>query len=117
MFFSSHLLYEIEPITDQVAIIDQGAIIKTGSTDALREGVRRFVFVPKPDADIEHLSCILDANRKDQSLCLTVGQCNNDTRDSIKQMAETGIQELPMNLDEIFEAYVIGNRGREVASC
>jgi len=117
VFFSSHLLYEIEPITDRIAILDQGTIIKAGSTDALREAVRRFVFVPKPELDLKHLSGVLDANHQDQTLCLTVENCNDETREAIKQMAQTGVQELAQNLDEIFEAYVIGNRGQEVALC
>lgn len=117
VFFSSHLLYEIEPITDQVAILDQGTIIKTGTTEALREDVGRFVFIPKPNADFAHLSGILDANRKDQSLCLTVDHCDDEIRTAIQALAETGVQELSLNLDEIFEAYVIGNRGREGVSC
>jgi len=117
VFFSSHLLYEIEPITDQIAILDQGKIIKTGATDALREAVRRFVFVPKPDGDYRSLSGVLDANRKDQTLCLTVDHCDNETREAVKHVAQSGVQELSLNLDEIFEAYVIGNRGQEVAPC
>jgi len=117
VFFSSHLLYEIEPITDRIAILDQGAIIKTGSTDALREAVRRFVFVPTLEADFQHLSGVLDANRRDETLCLTVDHCDDDMRAAVRQMAQTGVQESALNLDEIFEAYVIGNRGREVASC
>jgi hypothetical protein len=32
-------------------------------------------------------------------------------------VAEDDMQEMGLNLDEIFEAYVIGNRGREVAPC
>jgi ABC-2 type transport system ATP-binding protein len=117
VFFSSHLLYEIEPITDQIAILDQGTIIKTGATDALHDAVRRFVFVPTPEANVQQLPGVLDAARKDQSLCLTVGDCDDDTCKAIMHMAQTGVQELPLNLDEIFEAYVIGNRGQEVASC
>jgi ABC-2 type transport system ATP-binding protein len=117
VFFSSHLLYEIEPITDQIAILDQGTIIKTGSTESLRECVRRFVFVPAPETGFQHLSGILDANRRDETLCLTIDHCDDDLRNAVKQMAQTGVQELGLNLDEIFEAYVIGNRGQEVALC
>ncbi|MHC4705265.1 MAG: ABC transporter ATP-binding protein [Planctomycetota bacterium] len=36
VFFSSHLLYEIEPVADYVAILEEGAIVKWGTTDELQ---------------------------------------------------------------------------------
>ena len=51
VFFSSHLLYEIEPVADHIAILDQGVVCKIGKTDELRDTVRKFVFTPSPSAD------------------------------------------------------------------
>src|SRR5262245_34280404 len=36
VFYSSHLLYEVEPIADEVAILDEGRIVRQAETDALR---------------------------------------------------------------------------------
>ncbi|MHC4386854.1 MAG: ABC transporter ATP-binding protein, partial [Planctomycetota bacterium] len=47
VFFSSHLLYEIEPVADHIAILDGGVIRKTGKTEDLRDSVRKFIFKPK----------------------------------------------------------------------
>ncbi len=44
VFFSSHLLYEIEPICDRVAILHEGRILKCAPVDELRESVKRLVF-------------------------------------------------------------------------
>ena len=48
---------------------------------------------------------------------MTVEQANADTRAALSAAAGGEVEEMGLNLDEIFEAYVIGNRGREVAPC
>ncbi len=52
VFFSSHLLYEIEPVADWVAILDHGRIVKAAPTDELRDTIRRFVLRPKASMDL-----------------------------------------------------------------
>ena len=111
VFFSSHLLYEIEPVADQVAILDHGVIIKTGKTDQLRESVRRFVFAPKPDATLNRLEGLLDVTHAADSVAVTIEDCDDAKRTAIHEASTNSIQETALNLDEIFEAYVIGNRG------
>src|SRR5262249_55116592 len=44
VFFSSHLLYEIEPICDRVAILHDGRIVVSEGVDALRSRVKRVEF-------------------------------------------------------------------------
>src|ERR1700754_1566587 len=43
IFYSSHLLYEVEPVADEVAILDQGKIIRQSETEALRRDVKQIV--------------------------------------------------------------------------
>ncbi len=111
VFFSSHLLYEIEPVADHIAILDQGVIRKIGKTDHLRETVRRFVFNPKPEADYSHLAGLLDLNYTGEQVALTLEDCDDEKRVFVKGLSLNGVTENSLNLDEIFEAYVIGNQG------
>lgn len=113
VFFSSHLLYEIEPVADYVAILHKGVIIKTGRTDELRESVRKFIFTSKKDADLSRVPGVLDAVRVGGKFSITVEDCRGPAKAALEEIASDGIQETALNLDEIFEAYVIGNRGRE----
>jgi ABC-2 type transport system ATP-binding protein len=115
VFFSSHLLYEIEPVADYVAILDDGVIIKASKTEQLRESVRKFVLTPKPEADINGLPGILDMLKAGDNISLTVEDCDEETRVRLKSMSANGVAETALNLDEIFEAYVIGNRGCELS--
>jgi ABC-2 type transport system ATP-binding protein len=115
VFFSSHLLYEIEPVADHVAILDKGVIIKTGKTDLLRESVRKFIVAAKPGADLGRVDGVLDVVKSGKNALVTVEDCDQAKRAAIKEISTDGVQETALNLDEIFEAYVIGNRGQGVS--
>lgn len=124
VFFSSHLLYEIEPVADHIAILDNGVIRTHGKTEDLRDSVRRFIFKPKADAaaatarqiprqtrDVLPIAGLLDVMHAPDSVSVTVENCDDEKRSQLKQMSQNGVTESALNLDEIFEAYVIGNRG------
>lgn len=114
VFFSSHLLYEIEPVADHVAILDNGVIIKAAKTELLRESVRKFVLCPKPEPDLSSIAGVLDVARSGENVSITIEDCDEQKRTAIKDMASNTATETGLNLDEIFEAYVIGNNGKAV---
>jgi len=110
VFFSSHLLYEIEPVADHIAILDDGVIRKCGKTEMLRETVRKFIFTPKPEADLASLPGLLDLTVAGDNIAVTLEQCDAQTRHKIRELSQTAMEESALNLDEIFEACVIGNK-------
>jgi ABC-2 type transport system ATP-binding protein len=111
VFFSSHLLYEIEPVADHVAILHGGRIIRAGRTEDLRESVRRLIFTPLPGARWDQLEGVLDVSRAGSAVALTLSEFSEAGRAAVAGMSRDGVQEQALNLDEIFESYVIGNRG------
>ncbi|MCP4608550.1 MAG: ABC transporter ATP-binding protein [Planctomycetes bacterium] len=115
VFFSSHLLYEIEPVADHIAILDKGVIIKASRTEQLRESVRKFVLTPKQEVNFSGLAGILDILKVGDNVSITVEDCDDEKRNQLKGMSTNGMTEVALNLDEIFEAYVIGNRDRELS--
>jgi ABC-2 type transport system ATP-binding protein len=112
VFFSSHLLYEIEPVADHVAILDKGVICKIGKTDQLRDSVRRFIFTCKSTPDLNQILGLLDLTQAGEGVSVTVEDCDDAKRSQIQTLSQNGVTENALNLDEIFEAYVIGNRGK-----
>jgi ABC-2 type transport system ATP-binding protein len=108
VFFSSHLLYEIEPVADSVVILDHGRVLRQASTEDLRAGVKRLVAPLEAENVLRSLPGILDINRSGRQITVVV---ENITAARLA-LQTTGImtQELDLNLDEIFEAYVIGQR-------
>ncbi len=114
VFFSSHLLYEIEPVADHIAILDDGVVCKVGKTDELRESVRRFVISSASDLDTEQFPGLLDVQNRGELKAITVEDCTEETRSKIHKLSRNGVSETALNLDEIFEAYVVGNRGKPI---
>lgn len=110
VFFSSHLLYEIEPVADYIAILDKGVIIKAEKTLDLRESVKKIVLNTSQN-DFSKIEGILDASKAGERVALTVENCSTEKIDKIKDSCGGFVSEIGLNLDEIFEAFVIGNRG------
>ncbi|MHC4214167.1 MAG: ABC transporter ATP-binding protein [Planctomycetota bacterium] len=113
VFFSSHLLYEIEPVADHIAILDKGVIIKSGRTFDLRESVKKLVLNTTQN-DFSKIEGILDASKMGERVALAIENCNAEKVNKIKDSYGGFAREVGLNLDEIFEAYVIGNRGKAV---
>lgn len=109
VFFSSHLLYEIEPICDRVAILNDGKIIKCSAVDGLRESVKRVIIEPVEGADVADVPGLLDVDSRNGRWAVTVEDAAA-ARPVLARMSRTAPSVVDLNLDEIFEAYVIGRR-------
>jgi ABC-type multidrug transport system ATPase subunit len=111
------LLYEIEPVADYVAILKDGVIVRWGTTDELRKSVKKLVFSGADGIGAGDVDGILDVARAGERVTVTVEGYNAAKRAAIKKAAGSDVvREVNLNLDEIFEAYVIGNRGRDTGT-
>jgi ABC-2 type transport system ATP-binding protein len=108
VFFSSHLLYEIEPVADSVVILDRGRIVRQAATEDLREHVRRLIAPAESSEILRRLPGILDFNQSGRQATAVV----EDIFLARPMLVSAGVsaQEMELNLDEIFEAYVIGRK-------
>ncbi len=109
VFFSSHLLYELEPICDRVAILRDGRIVKVGAVDELREQVKRLLFQPLERASLAEVPGVLDVRVSDSRWAVTVEHAEA-ARSAISAISRNGVAVQDLNLDEIFEAYVVGRQ-------
>jgi ABC-2 type transport system ATP-binding protein len=109
VFFSSHLLYEIEPVADVVAILDGGRIVRQSTTDELRNAVRQFVVAAEERERLAGLPALLDVRLAGRRVSVIADNADA-TRARLKD-ANVAFEENALNLDEIFEAFVAGNRG------
>src|SRR5580704_4464893 len=107
VFFSSHLLYEIEPICDRIAILHEGRIIKCAAVDELRESVKRLVFQSSDHVDVSKLAGVLDVQSYNSQLAITVENVGA-IRGALGPICP--LHEMDLTLDEIFEAYVTGRK-------
>ena len=109
VFFSSHLLYEIEPVVDAVAILEGGRIARQAGTEELRADVRQLVLSAEDYARIGSLPHALDVRSEARRAAIVVEKAEEAR--TMLQKASVSFEEVELNLDEIFEAYVIGNKG------
>lgn len=106
VLYSSHLLDEVESVADAVAILDEGRVIRHGSTDAIRSDVKRILVSRDAVATMSPPDGLLDVRRHDDRLAIVV----DHSEACIAQLSEKSIQRdvVDLSLDEIFEAFVIG---------
>jgi ABC-2 type transport system ATP-binding protein len=108
VFFSSHLLYEIEPVADSVVILDHGRVVRQAATEDLREQVKRLIAPIAAEPFLRDLPGLLDLNASGRQVTAVVSDIA-----SVRPMLSSSpvpIEEIDLNLDEIFEAYVIGRK-------
>jgi ABC-2 type transport system ATP-binding protein len=110
VFFSSHLLYEVEPVADMVGILDQGRLVVEEETETLRDQVRQVVVDaarwPNLHPPLAAATSILDLRRDGPRIVATV----RDIHKARPALAGALEEERPLNLDEIFEAVVAGKK-------
>jgi ABC-2 type transport system ATP-binding protein len=106
VLYSSHLLDEVEAVADAVAILDRGEIVRTATTDRLRDEVKQIVLAFDSLAEAPQPEGLLDVRRHDDRVAIITDQAAR----YIQQLSVSGIDHnvVDLSLDEIFEAYVIG---------
>jgi ABC-2 type transport system ATP-binding protein len=114
VFYSSHLLYEVEPVADEVAILDHGRIVRQAETEALRRDVKQIIVDRASMALMREQLRILDERSDGENMAVTVEGAAKATL----LLAREGIEHrvVDLNLDEIFEAYVAGRRRGNVVA-
>ncbi|MBI4023650.1 MAG: ABC transporter ATP-binding protein [Verrucomicrobia bacterium] len=109
VFFSSHLLYEIEPICDRVAILHHGKIIQTSTVERMKENIRKIVFQSVDAEKLASIPGLLDIQQVDGQYAVTVENFEA-ARPRIAQLTRDPMEVLALSMDEAFEAYVTGRR-------
>jgi ABC-2 type transport system ATP-binding protein len=106
VFYSSHLLYEVEAVADAVAILDQGRIVRVGPTEDLQREVKRVVLSPEILARRAKPVNLLDVRRDAARIAVTLDDSGPWLAGLRAEQVEHVVEDL--SLDEIFEAFVIG---------
>jgi ABC-2 type transport system ATP-binding protein len=108
VFYSSHLLYEVEPVADEVAILDQGRVLRQADTESLRRNVKQLVLSRAAFDAVRGQLAVLDAKGDGDKMVVAVERAES----AIDRLGVEGVEfrVVDLNLDEIFEAYVVGKR-------
>lgn len=108
VFYSSHLLDEVEPVADEVAILDGGQIVRQDETDTIRADVKRLFIRPQLLPIVQRIGRVLDIRPDGEELAVTTTNAES-VADVLRREGWTAVP-IDLSLDEIFEAYVAGQR-------
>lgn len=109
VFFSSHLLDEVERVADRVAIIHQGRVMLTSSMDEIKETHRRVTLrfgqpVAQPPSLVGSLSC---AGEGAEWTYVCSGE-SEQLRRAAEAIGGTVVGDTALTLDEIFVSRIQG---------
>ena len=83
VFYSSHLLYEVEPVADEVAILHEGRIVRQADTEMLRRDVKQIILSRDALSVVRHDLAILDERSDGERMAVVVEKaerCATDHR-------------------------------------
>jgi ABC-2 type transport system ATP-binding protein len=113
IFFSSHLLSDVERVADRIAVLD-GKVLRADCTvEAFRRQIRHFVLKfrdqPPPTPDFPGL---LESFRTDRELALTLVNVTAETENRLTALEPISIEPVDLTLEDAFISYV-GERGEK----
>ncbi len=116
IFFSSHLLDDVERVADHVAVLDRSVLRASGSIETIRAGVRQFVLrFDAPQAASSPLPPIrglLHARSLDGELRLVVAAPDDDTQRAIRSLGAASVDDVPVSFADAMIGY-LGDRGQQ----
>src|SRR4051794_40527946 len=80
VFYSSHLLYEVEPVADEVAILDEGRVLRQAETETLRRDVKQFVLSLAAYPTVQRDLAVLDERVDGGHVAVTVERADSAAR-------------------------------------
>jgi ABC-2 type transport system ATP-binding protein len=114
IFFSTHLLDDVERVADWVAVLDYSVLRACCGVETFRERVRRLVarFPAEPPFDLPAVPGLLQATRDDNELSLIVVNPNGQAHRQLESLGALAVDEQPVGLEEALIAYV-GRHGKK----
>jgi ABC-2 type transport system ATP-binding protein len=114
IFFSTHLLDDVERVADQVAVLDYSVLRACCSVETFGQRVRRLVvrFAAEPPRDLPNLPGLLQTAQDENELSLLVVNPDGRTRRLLESAGALAVDEQTVGLEEALIAYV-GRHGQK----
>jgi ABC-2 type transport system ATP-binding protein len=114
IFFSSHLLDDVERVADHVAVLDYSVLRACCSVETFCDRVRRLVarFPDGPPRDLPAVPGLLRVSRAENELALVVANPDDRTRRHLESLGALAVDEQPLSLEDALIAYV-GRHGKK----
>ncbi len=115
IFFSSHVLDDVERVADHIAILDRSVLRVSSPVEIFRSRVKRLVLdfageVPPP----RNIPGLLEARREGNQLRLTLANFGPGTERAIAMLGASAVNESPLTLEDAVIAY-LGDRTKQLS--
>jgi ABC-2 type transport system ATP-binding protein len=114
IFFSTHLLDDVERVADHVAVLDYSVLRACCSVETFRDRVRRLSvrFPTEPPRDLPGFAGLLRLSKAENDLTLIVANYDDRTRRDLESLGATAVDDQPLSLEDALIAYV-GRQGKK----
>ena len=113
VFFSSHLLSDVERVADRIAVLDHGVLRANCSLETFRRQVRQIALTfPGLPPPVPPIPGLLQSLRTEGELLLTLVNPDDETERAIESLGALRRTEVPMGLEDAFISY-LGERGEK----
>jgi ABC-2 type transport system ATP-binding protein len=116
IFFSSHLLDDVERVADYIAILDRSVLRACCSVDMFRASVRRFGLHYDGESalpvQLPPLRGLLHSRRSARDLWLTVAAPDDTTQRVVRSLGAASVEETPVSFSDAMVGY-LGDRGEQ----
>jgi ABC-2 type transport system ATP-binding protein len=107
VFFSSHIVHEVERVADWVGIIDKGKLIHCSTLEDLKAGTKRLILsFDKPFDGLKALPGVVSAEQIGRQAALVVKGFSDKTIEQAKAFEPTDIAVEDLSLEDIIVALV-----------
>ena len=111
VFFSTHLLHEMERVADEVAIVHEGKLRLCGSLESVKTDFKKLrVIYPNVVPDVFPVEGIVRAESDHHQALLTVRKYDPAMDDALMGAGAEAVEILDLSLEEIFVEMVKGER-------
>ena len=111
VFFSSHLLSDVERVADRIAVLDGSQLRADCSLDTFRARVRQYVLTfPGPPPPLPPLPGLLQTAQEGREVTLTLSSSDESTEWRLRALGAERVEAVPLGLEDAFVSY-LGKRG------
>jgi ABC-2 type transport system ATP-binding protein len=116
IFFSSHLLDDVERVADHIGILDRSVLRACCSIEKFQASIRQFSLHYSNSAgrppSVPALRGLLHVRRAEKNIRLTIALPDAATMTSLQALGATSIEEVPLSLGDAITGY-LGDRGEQ----
>lgn len=114
VFFSSHLLSDVERVADRIAVLDGSLLRADCALETFRSQVRQFVltFPGTPPTTLPPLPGLLQTFRAGREVTLTLASYDDSTERQLAALGAERVEAVPLGLEDAFVSY-LSDRGEK----